>query len=147
FPTAPGGLKNKFVQAFWGSRALATASETKATRRDFLYIATGAVGAVGVAGAAWPLIHQLNPDASELALASMRFDVSTIEEGCSVTILCRGLQVFVRHRTSDEIEEARAVPLSAHKNPQLVAVRILGGYEEWLIMVANCPHAGCVPVG
>src|SRR5690606_19545811 len=82
----PCGGPNNFVQAFWGSRALATASETKATRRDFLYIATGAVGAVGVAGAAWPLIQQLNPDASVLALASIRFDVSPIPEGSSVTI-------------------------------------------------------------
>ena len=83
---------------------MATASETKATRRDFLYIATGAVGAVGVAGAAWPLINQLNPDASVLALASIRFDVAPVAEGSSVTIMWRGLPVFVRHRTPAEID-------------------------------------------
>jgi ubiquinol-cytochrome c reductase iron-sulfur subunit len=38
------------------------------TRRDFLYIATGAVAAVGVAGFAWPFVAQMNPDASVLAL-------------------------------------------------------------------------------
>ena len=38
-----------------------------ATRRDFLYIATATVGAVGAAAALVPLIAQMNPDASTLA--------------------------------------------------------------------------------
>lgn len=126
---------------------MATASETKATRRDFLYVATGAVGAVGVAGVAWPLIDQLNPDASVLALASIRFDVSPVVEGSSVTIMWRGLPVFVRHRTPAEIEAARAVPLSELKDPQSDEDRVIEGHEQWLIMVANCTHLGCVPVG
>ena len=87
-------------------------------RRDFLYIATAAVGAVGVEGVTWPLINQLNPDASVLALASIEFDLTGIEEGQSVTIKWRGLPVFVRHRTAKEIEEAKAVPLSDLKDPQ-----------------------------
>lgn len=105
------------------------------------------MGAVGVAGAAWPLISQLNPSASVLALASIRFDVSTVPEGSSVTILWRGLPVFVRHRTAEEIEAARAVPLSELRDPEGDEERVLEGHEEWLIMVANCTHLGCVPVG
>ena len=66
----------------------------------------------------WPLINQLNPDASTLALASIEFDVGAIPEGQSVTITWRGLPVFVRHRTAAEIEEAKAVPLSDLKDPQ-----------------------------
>ena len=41
------------------------------TRRDFLYIATGAVGGVGIALTLWPFISQMNPDASVLALAAI----------------------------------------------------------------------------
>ena len=37
------------------------------SRRDFLYIATAAVGAVGAAAALVPLIDQMNPDAATLA--------------------------------------------------------------------------------
>ncbi|MEL0114505.1 MAG: ubiquinol-cytochrome c reductase iron-sulfur subunit N-terminal domain-containing protein, partial [Rickettsiales bacterium] len=33
------------------------------TRRDFLQLATGALGAVGVAAVAWPFIQQMNPAA------------------------------------------------------------------------------------
>lgn len=126
---------------------MATQAETKPTRRDFLYVATGAVGAVGAAAIVWPLIDQMNPDASTLALASIEFDVGAIEEGQSVTIKWRGMPVFVRHRTAAEIEVANAVPLSDLKDPETDAQRVLEGHEEWLIMIANCTHLGCVPVG
>jgi ubiquinol-cytochrome c reductase iron-sulfur subunit len=119
----------------------------KPSRRDFLYVATGAVTAVGVAGAVWPLIDQMNPDASVLALASIEFDLSGIEEGQSVTIKWRGLPVFVRHRTQAEIEEARAVPLNELKDPETDEERTKPGHEPWLIMIANCTHLGCIPVG
>lgn len=119
----------------------------QAGRRDFLYIAAGAVGAVGVAGAVWPLINQLNPDASVLALASIEFDLSGIEQGQSVTIKWRGLPVFVRNRTPAEVAEAQAVPMSDLKDPQTDQQRTKEGHEQWLIMIANCTHLGCIPVG
>ncbi|UYO01054.1 MAG: ubiquinol-cytochrome c reductase iron-sulfur subunit [Devosia sp.] len=131
-----------------GIRTLATQVEHSSTnRRDFLYVATGAVGAVGAAAVVWPLINQLNPDASTLALASIEFDVSAIPEGQSVTITWRGLPVFVRHRTAVEIEEAKAVPLSDLKDPETDEQRTKEGYEQWLVMIANCTHLGCIPVG
>ena len=126
---------------------LAHQDDPKPGRRDFLYIAAGAVGAVGVAGVTWPLINQLNPDASVLALASIEFDLAGIEEGQSVTIKWRGLPVFVRHRTAAEIEEAKAVPLADLKDPETDEARTKPGHEQWLIMIANCTHRGCVPVG
>lgn len=116
-------------------------------RRDFLYIAAGAVGAVGVAGAVWPLINQLNPDASVLALSSIEFDVASVEVGQSVTITWRGMPVFVRHRTPEEIAEAEAVPLSDLKDPEPDSARVKEGHAEWLIMIATCTHLGCIPVG
>jgi ubiquinol-cytochrome c reductase iron-sulfur subunit len=126
---------------------LASEAVKESTRRDFIYVATGAVAAVGVAGAIWPLIDQMNPDASVLALASIEFDVGSIAEGESVTIKWRGMPVFVRHRTAAEIEAARAVPMSDLKDPQTDEQRTLPGHEQWLIMVANCTHLGCIPVG
>ncbi len=126
---------------------MATQAKSKATRRDFLYVATGAVGAVGAAATVWPLIDQMNPDASTLALASIEFNLEGIEVGQSVTIKWRGLPVFVRHRTAEEIETAKAVPLSDLKDPETDAQRTKEGHEQWLIMVANCTHLGCVPVG
>jgi len=124
-----------------------TETQTKPTRRDFLYVATGAVGAVGVVGVAWPLINQMNPDASVLALASAEYDLTPIAEGQSVTVKWRGLPVFIRHRTPQEIQEAQAVPLSELKDPETDEQRTKPGHEQWLVMIANCTHLGCIPVG
>ena len=49
---------------------MASATSDGTTRRDFLYIASGAMGAVGVGLAAWPFIDQMNPSAAVLAVAS-----------------------------------------------------------------------------
>ena len=117
------------------------------TRRDFLYVAAGAVGAVGTAAAVWPLINQLNPDASVLALSSVDFDLSTVAEGQSVTIKWRGQPIFVRHRTQKEIDEAKAVPLSELRDPQTDEQRTKPGHEQYLIMVGICTHLGCIPTG
>ena len=47
------------------------------TRRDFLYIATAAVGGVGAAATLWPLIDQMNPDAAtEAAAGPVDIDIS-----------------------------------------------------------------------
>ena len=110
-------------------------------------MATGAVGPVGAAAVAWPLVNQLNPDASTLAVASIEFNLSGIEVGQTVTIMWRGLPVFVRHRTDAEVAEAQAVPLSDLKDPETDEQRTKAGHEPWLIMIANCTHLGCIPVG
>lgn len=115
------------------------------TRRDFLYIATAAVGAVGAASVAWPFIDQMNPAADVLALASIEFDTATVAEGMAVTVKWRGKPVFVRHRTAKEIEEARAVPLSDLPDPETDEARAIK--PEQLIVVGVCTHLGCVPLG
>src|SRR5262249_24105861 len=79
---------------------------TEHSRRDFLYIATASVGAVGAAAVAWPLINSMNPDASVLALSSTEVDLSPIEEAQIVTVKWQGKPVFISHRTKKEIKEA-----------------------------------------
>ena len=115
------------------------------TRRDFLYLATGAVTAVGTAAAVWPLVHQMNPARDVLAMASTEVDLSAIEVGQSIKVMWRGKPVFVRHRTAEEIAEAEAVPLADLRDPQSDAERVQKA--EWLIMVAVCTHLGCIPLG
>lgn len=131
----------------------------ESTRRDFLYIATGAMGAVGVGALAWPFIHQMNPDASALALASIEVDVSAVEVGQSITVTWRGKPVFIRQRTEKEIALATDVSLGDlpdqfARNANLPedadaadANRATTGKEAWLVMVGVCTHLGCVPLG
>ncbi len=115
------------------------------TRRDFLYIATGAVGAVGAGALAWPFIDQLNPDASVKALASIEVDISAIPAGAAITVTWRGKPVFIRHRTAAEISAAAEVNIEELRDPQTDAARVQK--PEWLIMVGVCTHLGCVPLG
>ena len=122
-----------------------------ATRRDFLYITAGALGATGAAAFAWPLINNLNPAADTLALSSIEVNLSAIQPGQAVTVKWRGKPVFIRHRTAAEIQEARAVKMDELKDPQADQARVHKFndklMEQWLIVVGVCTHLGCVPQG
>ena len=120
-------------------------SEKKVKRREFIFTATYAVGAVGVGATVWPLIDQMNPDASVKALASTEVDISNVEKGQSITVLWRGKPVFIRRRTDEEIAKARDVNLEELKHPEKDEDRAKD--PEWLVMLGVCTHLGCVPLG
>jgi ubiquinol-cytochrome c reductase iron-sulfur subunit len=115
------------------------------SRRDFLYIATGAFATVGAGVATWPFIDQMNPAADVLALASLEVDVSGIAPGNALTVKWRGKPVFIRHRTPEEVQQARAVNLSELRDPVRDEDRVQEA--EWLIVVGICTHLGCIPLG
>ena len=114
-------------------------------RRDFLFTASYALGAVGVGAAVWPLIDQMNPDASVKALATTEVDISNIGLGKTITVLWRGKPVFIRRRTHEEISKAQNVNLKELKDPQKDEDRVKK--SEWLIMTGVCTHLGCIPLG
>ena len=135
---------------------MAEAHSDDVTRRDFLYVATGSFAAVGAGFAAWPFVHQMNPAANVLAMATTEVDLTPIEKGQSIKVLWQGKVVFVRHRTEEEITAARAVPLDELKdkkaeNPSLKpdapatdenrAIK-----PEWLVVIGVCTHLGCIPL-
>ena len=126
---------------------MATAKTAEPTRRDFLYIATGSFAAVGAAASVWPLIDQMNPDASVQALAAIEIDLGAIEEGQSVTVKWQGKPVFIRYRTAKEIEVARSVDVADLPDPESDGERVKQGHDQWLILVGICTHLGCVPLG
>ena len=119
-------------------------SEKKVKRREFIFTATYAVGAVGVGATVWPLIDQMNPDASVKALASTEVDISNVEKGQSITVLCRGKPVFIKRRTQEEIKKARSVVVKDLKHPEKDEDRAKD--PEWLVMLGVCTHLGCVPL-
>ena len=119
--------------------------DKKTNRRDFIFTASYALGAVGVGAAVWPLIDQMNPDASVKALASTEVDVSGVEKGQSITVLWRGKPVFIRRRTEDEIAKAKDVKLEDLPHPETDEERAKN--PEWLVMLGVCTHLGCVPLG
>ena len=120
-------------------------NEKDDSKRDFLVVSTYALAGVGAASFVWPLIDQMNPAADTLALASTEIDLSSLEEGQSITVKWRGKPVFVRHRTPDEIKQAKEVLIDDMRDPQTDADRVAN--EKYIVFVGVCTHLGCVPLG
>jgi len=115
-------------------------------RRDFLYVATGAMVAVGTGIALWPFIDSMNPSADIIALSTIEIDLSPVQAGQRITVNWGGRPIFVVRRTDAEIARARA----DDQNPDLIdpaadADRVQR--PEWLVVVGICTHLGCVPLG
>jgi ubiquinol-cytochrome c reductase iron-sulfur subunit len=124
-----------------------TAISAEPTRRDFLYIATGAVGAIGAAATLIPLIAQMNPDASTIAAgAPIEVDLGPVAEGQVIKVFWRGKPIFINHRTKKEIEEARSVNLASLPDPQPDSARVKQGHDQWQVLIGICTHLGCIPL-
>lgn len=135
------------------------ADDHEGTRRDFLYYATAGAGAVATGAAVWPLINQMNPSADVQALSSIRVDVSGVEPGTQLTVKWLGKPVFIRRRTADEIDAARATDLAELPDTEARNANAKAGADaadenrsmdeagEWLVMMGVCTHLGCVPLG
>lgn len=115
------------------------------TRRDFLYISTAAVAAVGTSLAVWPLIHSMNPAADVSALATVEVDLVPIELGQRITVKWRGQPVFIDHRTEEQVAAARRDDKTYLPDPQADSARAIR--PEWLVVIGICTHLGCVPLG
>ncbi len=134
-------------------------TDEELSRRDVMLIAAGGFATIGAAAAIWPLLDQMNPDASTLSLATTDVDLAPIAEGQAITVMWRGKPIFIRHRTQKEIEEAKAVPLKDLIDPlarnanlpddaEATDVnRAAADKEPWLVMIGICTHLGCIPQG
>ncbi len=101
----------------------------------------------------------MNPSADVQALASIDVDTAGVDVGTQLTVKWLGKPVFIRRRTQDEIDEARAVdgadlPDNTSQNANVPADkdgsdenRTLDEAGEWLVMIGVCTHLGCVPLG
>src|ERR1700674_5164741 len=116
-------------------------SAAEPTRRDFLFVATGAAGVVGAAATLVPLIAQMNPDASTVAAgAPIEVDLAPIAEGQVIKVFWRGKPIFIDHRTPKEVKEARDGDWHTLPDPQPDEARIKEGHDQWLILIGICTH-------
>ena len=107
----------------------------------------GAVAAVGRRPSLWPLIAQMNPDASTIAAgAPIEVDLAPIAEGQDIKVFWRGKPIFINHRTKKEIEEAAN---GQCREPARSAARPRarqGRHDQWLVLIGICTHLGCIPI-
>jgi len=134
---------------------VAATTSDAGTRRDFLYVASGAIAGVGATAMAWPFIDQMNPSAAALAMASTEVELSGVQPGQQIVYKWRGHPLFVRRRTPAEIAASKAVDVNSLPDPLARNANLpeaapatdedRATKPEWLILVGVCTHLGCIP--
>jgi ubiquinol-cytochrome c reductase iron-sulfur subunit len=127
----------------------------EASRRDFLYVMTGAVATAGTLAAIWPLVDQMNPDASTLAAGGpVEVDLSKVAAGQQIMVMWRGKPVFIVNRTPaalKALQEPQLVSQLADPNsqerqqPPYAQNWHRSAKPEYLVLVGICTHLGCIP--
>ena len=127
---------------------MTTMSAAEPTRRDFLFVATATVGAVGAVTTLAPLIGQMNPDASTIAAgAPIQVDLSPIAEGQVIKVFWRGKPIFISHLSQAVLKEQLAVPLGDLKDQEPEdQKRVDPMHQQWLVVIGICTHLGCIPL-
>ncbi|KZO90417.1 ubiquinol-cytochrome c reductase iron-sulfur subunit [Calocera viscosa TUFC12733] len=123
-------------------------TENPSMNRAFSYFMVGSMGLLGASAAKATItdfLATMAASADVLALAKVEVSMSAIPLAKNVIIKWRGKPVFVRHRTEDEIKEARSVNIKTLRDPQTDEDRVKR--PEWLVMLGVCTHLGCVPIG
>jgi ubiquinol-cytochrome c reductase iron-sulfur subunit len=125
------------------------------TRRDFLFLATGAVGVVGAGAALVPLIDQMNPDASTIAAGGpIDIDISHLQAGQNIIVRWRSRPVFIVNRPSNLLATLQSPQLleklgdpesQAAQQPDYARNWHRSIKPEFLVLVGICTHLGCIP--
>ena len=127
-----------------------------ATRRDFLVLVASAMGAVGAAGVAWPLINSMNPARDTLAAgAPVDVDISHLQEGQQIMVLWRSRPIFIMHRSAAELKSLQEPQLTGllrdpnsaqFQQPDYATNWHRSAKPELLVLVGICTHLGCIPI-
>ncbi|GJJ09507.1 hsp70 nucleotide exchange factor fes1 [Clathrus columnatus] len=123
-------------------------ASSETANRALSYFMVGSFGVLSASVAkstVTEFLGSMAASADVLALAKVEVDMNSIPEGKNVIIKWRGKPVFIRHRTADEIKEAREVNWKSFRDPESDEDRTKK--PEWLVMIGVCTHLGCVPIG
>jgi len=133
--------------------SVSTPREVDVSRRRFLGATTASLGAVGAAFALTPFIASWKPSERARALgAPIEVDVTKIEAGQMVIVTWRRQAIYVVHRTPEMVAALPANngelkdPESARsEQPDFARNEMRSFKPEFLVLVGNCTHLGCLP--
>jgi len=133
-----------------------TATSLKSTRRDFLYVVTGAAAAVGTIAFAVPMVSQMEPDAATLAAGGpVDFDLSKLQPGQQAVVRWRSRPIFIISRPAAALKTLRDQKLLqrlsdpnsiAHQQPPYAENWHRSIKPEYGVLVGICTHLGCIPM-
>jgi ubiquinol-cytochrome c reductase iron-sulfur subunit len=97
---------------------------------------------MGVAASGGMFLSSMLPTREVASQASIEVDLSDIPPGKAHIVSWQGGPVFIVHRTQEEIQAMQQS--QGGKDPQPDQERVKN--PEWLIVLGNCTHLGCVPI-
>ncbi|CAH8580562.1 unnamed protein product [Schistosoma turkestanicum] len=125
----------------------ARAADSDMQRKIFTYttmFATAVIATTSAKHTVKMLVKPLGPSSKTLAEASIEVNLADIPEGKNVTLKWRNKPLFIRHRSTEEIERERLVPLAELRHPEKDEDRVKE--DKWLICLGICTHLGCIPI-
>jgi ubiquinol-cytochrome c reductase iron-sulfur subunit len=130
-----------------------TGEDTDLSRRKFLTAATVSTGGLGAAFMLTPFLASWSP--SERARAEgapTEVDLSKLEPGQMATVMWRKQQIFIVRRTPEMVQSLERLTgqLKDEKSedseqPPYAANVLRARRPEFLVVVGNCTHLGCLP--
>ncbi len=121
----------------------------EASRRDFITVAIGGLGAVGALGVLYPIVKTLAPSAASVTEAKVEVDVSQLPElGIRVTSW-KGKPLFVIKLPQGLYEKYAdiygKVRETAKNNAGKTNKEVIGDRTAFAL-IGVCTHLGCIPL-
>ena len=130
-------------------------SAASATRRNFLFIATGAMAGVGTIASLIPMVSQMEPDASTLAAGGpVEFDASKLQPGQQAVVRWRSRPIFITNRPAAALKMLQNERLvsrlsDAHSSEPQQPPYAKNWHRsidpKYGVIVGICTHLGCIP--
>jgi ubiquinol-cytochrome c reductase iron-sulfur subunit len=130
-----------------------TGEDLDLSRRKFLTAATVSTGGLGAAFMLTPFLASWSP--SERARAEgapTEVDLSKLEPGQMAVVTWRKQQIYVVRRTTEMVESLQRVAASLKDpdskdsdQPNYAMNDVRARRPEFLVVVGNCTHLGCLP--
>jgi len=122
-------------------------------KRKFLTQASAAIGAVGVCGAAVPLLSYLTPGReAQMSAEPVEVDIASLQEGEQRTVVWRGKPIWVVRRTINQVNALSQLDgdlSDPHSEIEQQPGYAKNAYRsirpDILVLVGVCTHLGCAP--
>jgi ubiquinol-cytochrome c reductase iron-sulfur subunit len=134
---------------------MTTAIPQDTTRRRFLFAATAAFAATGVAASLWPLIDQMNPDAAVRASGDIiDVDLAGLEPGRQRVARWHGQPIFILNRTNAMLQAMQQKAFvsrlidpesKARQQPDYARNWHRSIVPQYAVLVGICTYCRCVP--
>lgn len=136
--------------------AHAAGGEHEETRRDFLLLVAGAVGAVGIVATAYAVVDSLIPAGDVIAAGGpVDVDLTKVAPGQQVIVQWRGKPIFVVDRTPALLKELQGPKLvnqlsdpnsNTNQQPPYAQNWHRSIEAQYAVLVGVCTHLGCIPL-